>query len=95
MGTKPGSFAAKSRGICCAQVRMLLLSRRAVATATASGDVVGCEFAAVAFGRRSSFGISYRYILRGSRDSRDLGWTPVSDERELHCDSGSLLEVTQ
>jgi len=76
-------------------VRMLLLSRRAVAPATASGDVVGCEFSAVAFGRRASFGISHCHILRGSRDSRDLGWTPISDERQLYCDSGSLLEVTQ
>ena len=90
VGTKPGSFAAKSRGVRCAEVRVLLLSRSAVATAAASGYVVGCEFAAVAFGRRASFGNGDCRLLRGSRDSCDLGWAPISDERQRYCDSGGL-----
>jgi len=81
--TKPGSFAAEPRGVRRAEVRVLLLSRIAAAAAAASS--FRCEFAAVAFGNRTSFGDGDGSILRGSRDSCDLGWAPVSGERRRYC----------
>jgi HAD superfamily hydrolase (TIGR01490 family) len=92
VGTEPGGFAAEPRGVRSVEVRVLLLSRTAIAAAAASGCMVRCEFAAVAFGRRASFGNGHGRILRGSRDSCDLGWTPVFDECQHYWDSSGLYQ---
>ena len=86
MGTKPGSFANEPRGVRRAEVHVRLLSRIAAAAAAASS--FRCEFAAVAFGSRTSFGDGDGGILRGSRDSCDLGWAPVLGERYCYCGAG-------
>ena len=93
VGTKPGGFTAEPRGIRCAEVRVLLLSRIAAATAAASGYMVRCEFAPMAFGRRTSVGDGDGRVLCDSRNSCDLGWAPVSDERERCCDATAAVEL--
>src|SRR5579864_3525864 len=69
---------------------MFLLPRIASAAAAASCHMVRFEFAAVAFWRRASSGNGHGRILRGSRDSCDLGWAPVSDKCQHHRDSSGL-----
>ena len=86
VGTKPGGFAAEPRGIRSAEVRVLLLSRIASAAAAASVYMVRCEFAAVAFRCRTGVGVGDGCVLRDPRNSCDLGWAPVSDERRSRCD---------
>ena len=86
VGTKPGGFAAEPRGLCSAEVRVLLLSRIASAAAAASVYMVRCEFAAMAFRCRTRAGVGDGGVLRDPRHSCDLGWAPVSDERRSRCD---------
>ena len=79
VGTKPGGFTAQPRGVRSVEVRMLLLSRIASAAAAASGCVVRCEFAPMAFWGRAGVGDGDGGVLCDPRNSCGVGWAPVSD----------------
>jgi len=87
VGAEPGGFKAEPRGVRSVEVRVLLLSRIAPAPAAASGYMVRCEFAPMAFGRRTRVGDGDGCVLCDSRNSCGLGWAPVSDEPGGCCDA--------